>query len=66
MANNSAGTASILYLTITYNDAGNYFTGSNTIDESVDGTTTSRVQHYRATGSYVSVTAPTITGSVIA
>jgi hypothetical protein len=66
VASNTSGTANILYLTITYNDAGNYFTGGNTIDENVDGTTTSRVQHYRATGSYVAVTAPTITGSTIA
>jgi len=66
VANNSTGTASVLTLTITYNDAGNYYTGLNTTDENVDGTTTSRVQHYRATGSYVQVLAPTITGSVIA
>lgn len=66
VANNNTGTASILYLTITYNDGGGYYTGLNTIDENVDGTTTSRVQHYRATGSYVAVTAPTITGSAIA
>jgi hypothetical protein len=60
VSNNSSGTATALSLTITYNDAGSYYTGSNTFDENVDGTTTSRVQHYRATGSYVQVAAPTI------
>ena len=66
VADNSAGTASILYLDIIYNDAGTYPTGSNTFDENVDGTTTSTVSHYRATGSNVQVLAPTITGSSIA
>jgi len=35
--------------------------GSRTIDDAVDGTTTSSVGSFRATGSYVSVAAPTIT-----
>jgi len=46
-----------LYLTITFEDVG--LTGN--IDENVDGTTTSTVRVYRATGSYVSVAAPTVT-----
>jgi len=49
--------ASNLYLTITFEDNG--LTGN--VDENVDGTTTSTVSHYRATGSYVSVAAPTVT-----
>lgn len=35
--------------------------GARTIDDAVDGTTTSSVGSFRATGSYVSVAAPTIT-----
>jgi hypothetical protein len=46
-----------LYLSMIFADTG--LTGN--IDENVDGTTTSTVSHYRATGSYVSVTAPTVT-----
>jgi hypothetical protein len=49
--------ASNLFLTITFEDVG--LTGN--IDENVDGTTTSTVRVYRATGSYVSVAAPTVT-----
>jgi hypothetical protein len=49
--------ASNLYLTITFEDVG--LTGN--VDENVDGTTTSTVSHYRATGAYVSVAAPTVT-----
>jgi hypothetical protein len=60
VANNSTGTATVLTLVINFNDAGNFTSGSNTIDEAVGGTTTSRIQHYRATGANVSVNAPTI------
>jgi len=60
VANNSTGTATVLTLIINFNDAGNSTSGSNTIDEAVGGTTTSRVQHYRATGANVAVNAPTI------
>jgi hypothetical protein len=49
--------ASNLYLTMKFQDTG--LTGN--VDENVDGITTSTVSHYRATGSYVSVAAPTIT-----
>jgi len=49
--------ASNLYLTIKFEDTG--LTGN--FDENVDGTTTSTVSHYRATGSYVTVAAPAIT-----
>lgn len=49
-------TATVLTLNIYYNDDGS--TGN--VDESVDGTTVSTVSHFRATGSYVSVTGPTI------
>lgn len=48
--------STVLTLNIQYNDDGS--TGN--IDEYVDGTLTSTVSHYRATGSYVSVTGPTI------
>jgi len=60
VANNNTGTATVLTLTIKFNDAGNSTSGSNNIDEAVGGTTTSRVQHYRATGANVAVNAPTI------
>ena len=60
VANNNTGTANILTLIINFNDAGNFTSGLNTIDENVGGTTTSRVQHYRATGVNVQVNAPTI------
>jgi hypothetical protein len=46
-----------LYLTMSFEDDG--LTGN--IDENVDGTTTSTVSHYRATGVNVSVAAPTVT-----
>jgi hypothetical protein len=49
-------TATVLTLNIQYNDDGS----TGIIDENVDGTLTSTVSHYRATGSYVSVTGPTI------
>lgn len=48
--------ASNLYLTMIFADTG----ATGNIDENVDGTTASTVRHYRATGSYVSVAAPTI------
>jgi hypothetical protein len=49
--------ASNLYLSMIFADTG--LTGN--IDENVDGTTTSTVSHYRATGANVSVAAPTVT-----
>jgi len=60
VANNSTGTASVLTLSIKYNDAGYASSGLNNFDEYVGGTTTSLIQHYRATGSNVQVNAPTI------
>ena len=51
---NVAGT--VLTVTINFNDDGTF----GTIDEAVEGTTTSGVGTYRATGSYVSVAQPTV------
>lgn len=48
--------ATVLTINIQFNDDGN----EGNIDNFVDGTLTSTVSHYRATGSYVSVASPTI------
>lgn len=58
VANNSSGTARYVYLTIKFNDD----KGPNpTFDESPGGTTTSYVNSFRATGSNVAVSEPTLT-----
>lgn len=52
VANNSGGTASSLTLTIQFNDDGTYG-ATPPGDENVDGTTTSKVSTFRATGAVV-------------
>jgi hypothetical protein len=62
VADNSAGTARYLYLTIELNDSG----ANPGSDLNVDGTTTNTVSNLRATGSYVSVSAPTVSDNYVA
>lgn len=54
-------TSRFVYLDITFADIGAY----GNVDEPVEGTTTSSIGSFRATGSYVSVAAPTITASAL-
>jgi hypothetical protein len=49
-------TSTVITMNISFNDDGTF----GNIDENVDGTTTSAVKSYTASGSYVSVSAPSI------
>jgi len=57
-------TGRYVYLDITFADIG-LFGASPPGDEPVEGTTTSSIGSFRATGSYVSVAAPTITATAL-
>ena len=60
VVNNSTGTARYVYITITLTD-----THSNAFSDVVDGTITSAISMRRASGSNVSVTAPTATNTTL-